>query len=130
MAQGVVTGARLICQNLVLAGTIHPGPGSRCQTLTLRPGADFQPGALDFTDLVIDPGASLSLTEGLTCRTLTLKGSLHADVSASQRITLTSGSSFRGSMQTPALTLEDEAALDAELHIIPDNRDSEPNPED
>jgi cytoskeletal protein CcmA (bactofilin family) len=113
--EGVVRGARIVGRDIILAGNARDGALRAFRWLELKPGADFDFGRVEARDLRVRRGASLVLTQAVSCRNLELEGEVRAAVSATDCVTIRAGGMLVGEVRCPHLVVEEGGGLEADV---------------
>jgi cytoskeletal protein CcmA (bactofilin family) len=114
-AHAVVRGAEIVGRDIILAGDAREGALHAFRCLELRPGADFDFGHVAARDLRVRAGASLVLTQVVSCRNLELEGEVRAAVSATDCVTIRAGGMLVGEVRCPHLVVEEGGGLKADV---------------
>ncbi len=116
-AGAVVRSGEIRAAIVDLSSRVEGGRITAWHRLELRAGAVCLPEQIEFRDLKLDAGAAMTFASPMTCRHLDIAGDLQGDFSATGEVVIRSGGVLRGSLQCAHLTVEDGAALVADLRI-------------
>jgi cytoskeletal protein CcmA (bactofilin family) len=116
-AGGVVRSGEIRAAIVDLSSRVEGGRIVAWHRLDLRAGAVCLPEQIEFRELRLDAGASLSFPAPMTCRRLDVAGDLDGSFSVTGEVFIRSGGILRGSLRCAHLTVEDGAGLAAQLQI-------------
>ena len=118
-------GVTILGQNVRIDADVSTAAGiTATESLELCTNAKFKIGALNNIKgvICIPQDNFVEIDFAFTCATLKVYGTLFADMSVQECAYLYSGSSFKGTLLTPALIMEDGANMSATVNINKANK--------
>ncbi len=114
-AGAVVKGGEICAAEVEVVGRIADGRICARHRLVVREGAVCSEKCMEFAVLQAERGVKLAFPGVVRCRAVDLAGELEADLEADADVILRSGSCFRGRVKCASLTVEEGAALLADV---------------
>lgn len=119
----VLTGGRIIANDILLEGTVKDGTIKAFKTLELGPGSMIAESSLDARSLRVAEGASYTFRHPRNLEDLEIAGKLNGDIVASGLVTLRARGEFSGRLKTLRLRVEEGGGLNADVEAAPDPTD-------
>ena len=118
-ADAVVTGGKIIANDVILEGTVQGGSLRAFKTLELHATAVIPPELVDAQHLHIGEGASFDFPDEKAFHDIEILGELKADLTAGGQVTVRATGHLRGTLRATHFTVEEGAGVNADLVIAP-----------
>jgi len=119
----VVTGARLVATDIILAGRVASSSVEAFRQLVVQAGAEFLRREIRAADLRIDPGAEIGLAGPVVYRHIEILGRVRANLYCTGMLIVRAGGLLVGDAHSAHIMVEDGAGIVGSLRISPEGGD-------
>lgn len=119
-AGAVLSGGRIVANDIRLEGTVKSGELKAHKTLELVAGASIPEKGVVARHLRIAAGMQMTFKKPVTFKDVEVAGELDADLTATGLVTIKPGGHLLGRLHTGHLAVEEGGGLSADVNVVPD----------
>ena len=119
---GTITGGHITARDILIEGDASAGTLVAGHELQLGPGATFDISTITFSNLVVKPGARISLKRKLVAENVDVEGEVRLNLEATGLVKVHAGGFLKGTVKARHLIVEDGGGLKAKLKIEPEDQ--------